>query len=439
MKNIQTHVAEAPLLNIEGLSRDLGKVVIVAPHPDDESLGCGGLIAHLTAQNASVRVIFLTNGEASHPNSRKFLAKDLGNLRKLEAINACTLLGLAQDDLTFLNAGDGKLAGKLANNDSLVKELNHIFEQQEPDTIFVPWRRDHHIDHVTAYKLVLKATKNLKITIAEYPIWLWKKGKPMDWPTHEEVSTFRLKIDTVKEIKKTAIKAHTSQTTTLIDDDPQGFILTHDLLEPFLGNYEYFFFPAYSKPAVKDSYFEELYANDDDPWNFETSTYEQEKYQKTIAAFSGRTFNKALEIGCSNGVFTKLFAPKCNELLAIDISAEALNSAKKRCAEFSHCEFKQWDIAQGVPEKDYDAIVLSEVGYYFELETLKSVFNDIIDALIPGGVLVMVHWTAYVQTYPLTGLQVHENFRKNHSDGFKLLNSERAELYILEVWEKTSQ
>ena len=439
MKNTREHIEKAPFLNIEGLHRDLGKVIIVAPHPDDESLGCGGLIAHLAAQNAEVYVLFLTNGDASHPNSSKFPPDKLGKLRKSEAINACKILGVKEENLIFLNAGDGKLAEKFRNDDPVINELKQLFQQKEPDTIFAPWRRDHHIDHVAAYNLINKAAESLESTIVEYPIWLWKKGESADWPAKDEVLVFRLKIDSVKEIKKAAIQAHISQTTNLIDDDPEGFILTEDLMQPFIGNYEYFFFPAKSKPAVSETYFENLYANNDDPWDFETSNYEQEKYHKTIAAVSGKSFENALEIGCSNGVFTRLLAPKCKDLLAIDLSQQALKSARKRCAGLSQCKFMQWDISNGLPGSNYDAIFLSEVGYYFDLERLGIIFKNITNSLQSGGILVMVHWTAYVRSYPLTGQQVHDHFRKNYSKRFKLLNSERAELYILEVWEKTEK
>ena len=63
---------DAPLLNTEGLSRDLGSILVIAPHPDDESLACGGLIALLKAQKQEVYILYMTNGEASHPNSETY-------------------------------------------------------------------------------------------------------------------------------------------------------------------------------------------------------------------------------------------------------------------------------------------------------------------------------------------------------------------------------
>ncbi|WP_037315523.1 bifunctional PIG-L family deacetylase/class I SAM-dependent methyltransferase [Salegentibacter sp. Hel_I_6] len=428
-----------PHLNIEGLYRDLGTVMVVAPHPDDESLGCGGIIAHLREQNAEVWVLFMTNGEASHQNSVTYPPKKLGSLRTREAEAACQILGVPKDHLLFLNAGDGKLKSYLQANSSILHKLTKLFQQKEIDTLFVPWRRDHHIDHLATSSLVRKAAGGLGLIIVEYPIWLWKKGTPEDWPKQNEILPFKLAIDSVKDKKHKAIMAHSSQTSTLIEDDPEGFILTEELLAPFLGNCEYFFFPSENKSAVTKTYFDELYAKDIDPWDFEKSAYEQEKYKNTLHAISQRKIKKALEIGCANGVFTALFAPHCKELIALELNESALENARKRCSQFSQCEFLQWDIAGGLPEGDFDAILLSEVGYYFQKDILHQIFKNIDRVLLPGGVFIMVHWTAYVRNYPLTGLQVHEIFEKNHSGTFKKVENQRYELYELVVWEKTEK
>jgi len=439
MKFNQETLKNSAFLNIEGLARDLGRVMIIAPHPDDESLGCGGLIAHLRAQQAEVWILFLTTGEASHPNSKKYPPNRLGALRKTEAIKACKILGVEEDHLFFFNAGDGKLSTYLEADDSLTNRLQEIFQKIQPNTVFKPWRRDHHIDHVAASELVRKATEGMPIELAEYPIWLWKKSKPGDWPEKKEILPFRLPISDVMETKMAAIKVHISQMTGLIDDDPEGFLFTDDLLEPFLGEFEYFFFQNKAKPAVSMEYFEKLYADTKDPWNFESSIYEQKKYENTLEAIPLKKNKKALEIGCSNGVFTSHFAPRCEDLLAIDLSTAALETAQERCAEFSNCRFLEWDIAHGIPENNFEIIILSEVGYYFENEKLKAIFQEIVGTLVDEGILVMVHWTAYVPSYPLTGTQVHEVFREDHSDSFRLLEAKREDLYELEVWKKAAK
>jgi hypothetical protein len=130
--------------------------------------------------------------------------------------------------------------------------------------------------------------------LVEYPVWLWKKGSPADWPTETEILPFRLEIGSVIERKKQAIAAHRSQTSNLIPDDPNGFLFSADLLKPFTGDYEYFFFNRQTKADVPPSYFSELYESDADPWNFENSAYEHEKYRASLACFQEKNFTRML-------------------------------------------------------------------------------------------------------------------------------------------------
>jgi LmbE family N-acetylglucosaminyl deacetylase/protein-L-isoaspartate O-methyltransferase len=435
MNEVPQSLDNAPLLNIEGLYRDLGKVMIVAPHPDDESLGCGGLIAQLRAQNAEVSILFMTNGEASHPNSIVYPPNKLAELRKREANRAAEILGVKEDRLIFLNAGDGRLQN-LENEDKVVEQLAVIINNEKPDTLFIPWRRDHHSDHLATNKLVYKATKEMELLIAEYPVWLWKKGRVEDWPKNGEVLPYKLPVKSVKTRKFEAIMAHASQTTRLINDDPEGFILTQELLQPFLREYEYFFFPNKEKPSVDKSYFRELFLKDPDPWNFETSSYEKAKYENILKVLPSRKYRNALEIGCANGVFTSLFAPQCEQYLGLELDGKALEKAKERCAELSNCKLLQWDVKNGLPLGKYDIILFCEVGYYFEKKKLQQIFRSIYNALQPEGYLVMTHWTPFVRSYALTGLQVHETFEKEYSTEFQLYHSQRKDLYELKVWKK---
>src|ERR671926_160522 len=86
---------------------------------------------------------------------------------------------------------------------------------------------------------------------------------------------------------------------------------------------------------LRHLYFELLYARRRDPWDYEHSEYEHAKYAQTLAALDGRRFERALEVGCSIGVFTEMLAPKCDELLAIDSSRRAVAQAEQRLAGVS--------------------------------------------------------------------------------------------------------
>lgn len=182
-----------------------------------------------------------------------------------------------------------------------------------------------------------------------------------------------------------------------------------------------------------------MYSSDVDPWNFESSDYERKKYAKTIEVISNRKLCNVLELGCANGVFTALLAPYCIKLLAVDFNKTILRSARKRCTNFSQCTFLEWDITKGLPESNLDAIFLSEIGYYFDYDLLDKIFYDILMALRPGGVFVMVHWTSYVQSYPLTGKQVHDFFYINYSSSFELVTEVLEDLYELVVWKKLAK
>src|ERR1700761_3998891 len=80
-------------------------------------------------------------------------------------------------------------------------------------------------------------------------------------------------------------------------------------------------------------YFDRLYADDPDPWNFASSEYEREKYAATIAALPPGRFARALEVGCSIGVLTRLLAVRCEALLAVDVAESALLQAEERCSD----------------------------------------------------------------------------------------------------------
>ena len=110
-------------------------------------------------------------------------------------------------------------------------------KQTAPQTILVPWRRDPHPDHRAAYSLIKAASDN-STKIIEYPIWLWEVAESADAPRFGEVAAKRIDISRVFEKKQQAIRAHASQTTDLIDDDPHGFRLTDDILANFAETYE---------------------------------------------------------------------------------------------------------------------------------------------------------------------------------------------------------
>lgn len=155
-------------------------------------------------------------------------------------------------------------------------------------------------------------------------------------------------------------------------------------------------------------YFERLYAESPDPWEFETSDYERRKYERTLAVLEGRSFRRALEAGSSVGVFTAMLAPYCGELLTVDTAEQAVETARKRLGGFPNVRVEQRTLPEEMPDGPFDLIVASEILYYLPRETMLQTLRRFEEALAPGGTLLAVHWRKETRTYPLQGDEVHE-------------------------------
>lgn len=409
-------LSHSPLLAIDQLGRQLGPSLIIAPHPDDEALGCGGIISYLRSQHVPVTIVFMTSGGASHPNSLSFPAPELAKLREQEAITSCQILGVNEEDVLFYRYPDGELSDfddhKITE---ISQQLAELIDTRNIKTIFYPWRRDIHPDHVMTSSIAFSAIQHCHgdIQIVEYPVWLWNIAQQKDWPSKDEVSVFRLDVKPVLNLKRDAICAHRSQTTNLIDDDPQGFCLTDDLLAPFLKDYEiYFFTKDQNLKSLDQEFFDTLYSENLDPWNFKHSEYELAKYQKTDDLLRNMNFDNGLEIGCSIGIQSQFFAERCQRLLSVDISKDAIAEAENTNRDLKNVTFQLRDIVKDFPEEQFDFISLCELGYYFVPDTLRSIFQNVGEHLVKDGIFLMVHWTSFVREFPLNGNQVNQIFKE---------------------------
>ena len=162
-------------------------------------------------------------------------------------------------------------------------------------------------------------------------------------------------------------------------------------------------------------YFEDLYEVSPDPWGFETSPYERRKYERTLSALAPRPrrYHRALEVGCSIGVFTAMLAPLCEELLAVDVSEKAVAVAKERLKNFPHVRVQRLTLPEETPQGPFDLVVASEVLYYWPEDVMLAALRRFEEVLTPGGVLLAVHWRKETKTYPLQGDEVHELLLRN--------------------------
>ncbi len=188
--------------------------------------------------------------------------------------------------------------------------------------------------------------------------------------------------------------------------------------------------PNAMKASLDRSYFEKLYEHEADPWHFETSAYEREKYDATIAMLDGMHFKSGFEIGCSIGVLTARLASVCDALLAVDINARALAVARSRCANLPQVSFAEMAFPGEFPAGRFDLTVVSEVAYYWSDGDLNLAIERIAEST-SGGTLELVHFLPVVEEYVRTGDAVHDIFLADTR--FSLIRQLRAERYRIDV------
>ena len=227
----QEAMARAPIVALDELCAP-GAVLVVAPHPDDESLGCGGLIALAAQAGRTAVAAVLTDGDASHPGSHRFPRHKLAALRKAEVREATNRLG-SSVRLACLHARDGHLRMQEAQ---AAAWLTGLCRTHGVATVFAPWAADPHPDHKAASRVAFTAAQACGARLLAYPIW--GLTLPAEAPVGAEWPCLRLDVTDVLDRKANAIAAHRSQTTALIDDDPQGFRLTPEDLARHLQPFE---------------------------------------------------------------------------------------------------------------------------------------------------------------------------------------------------------
>ncbi|GAA3934386.1 PIG-L deacetylase family protein [Hymenobacter algoricola] len=242
--------ADFPLLP-PGFAASLGATVVVAPHPDDESLGCGGLLALLRQAGQPVSTVLVSDGTMSHPNSRRFPPPARQALRAAELRDALLILGVDSQSTLHLNLPDGGVPTTgAAGFAAAVARLREHLTAQRPQTVLVPWRRDPHPDHRATSQLVGAACAGLPTPprVVEYVVWAWERAAAAELPQPGEVRGWRLDITPVLDVKQQAIAAHRSQLTAVIDDDPTGFQLSAAMLAHFAQPFEVYLEAAESSP-----------------------------------------------------------------------------------------------------------------------------------------------------------------------------------------------
>lgn len=171
------HLAELQSIDVLSLVPPGSRAVIIAPHPDDEVLGCGGLLQLLAAAGRPLQLISVTDGSASHPGSERWPVERLSVIRPQESAEALRRLGLPMHRLKWLRGGftDTQVAAQEQQLRAFIE--SHL---RPNDVVFTTWREDGHCDHEAVGRASAEAARQVGATCHELPVWTWHWATPED-------------------------------------------------------------------------------------------------------------------------------------------------------------------------------------------------------------------------------------------------------------------
>lgn len=160
----------------------------------------------------------------------------------------------------------------------------------------------------------------------------------------------------------------------------------------------YFFFRSlwdrveWGRKPVLDKWLMQSYEKED-PWNYTTCPQEADRFRsalKLLDTGGGQNhFERAIEVGCAEGVFTNMLASRCKSLLAVDISQTALERARKRCAD-NEVKFEQWDLSSSPAPSNLDLVVVMDVlELFYRPSDIRRARQKLVAILRPGGYLLL--------------------------------------------------
>jgi SAM-dependent methyltransferase len=179
-------------------------------------------------------------------------------------------------------------------------------------------------------------------------------------------------------------------------------------------------------------FFESMYAEREDPWEFASSQYERDRYEAIVRALGNRRYRRAFEPGCSIGILTAQLAMFCDRVEAMDISPTAVARARLHCEHLPNVQILCGSLPEMIPDGEFDLVVFSEIGYYFTEAQLSAVATELVKQMSPAATLLAVHWLGSSRDHVLDGDRVHTVLKT--LPNLRLVQSERYPGFRLDRW-----
>lgn len=374
------------------------RLVVVAAHPDDETLAVGGLMGAVHAAGGDVELVVATDGEAAFPGLDAAGRAELARTRRRELDTALAAQGLGDIPVYRLGMPDSALDAV-----ALAEALAPLL--RDADAYFAPWTGDPHPDHAAAGRAAAAAAPVTAHGFG-YPIWMWAWLTPDDpsipWP-----HAFAHPLDdAARAAKRHAVTCFASQLAAGPGGEPP---IVGPAVLPYFDTGEEIVFRVPRTGGAPLTRFDELYAEDGgDPWETRTAWYERRKRAVLLACLPAERYRFAAEPACGTGELTRELAACCDRLVASDFSDSAVAQTVEATAGLAHVEVSRLALPDPATlPAGIDLAVLSEVLYYLSADDLARTVDRVADALEPGGDVVLVHWNGWPAEAPRDAAAAH--------------------------------
>lgn len=388
----------ATRLALDDVLQHYPHVVLIAPHPDDETLSLGATLADMADRAGTVTVVVATHG-GSGPGSTG---------RRAEGQHALAILG-AHIKTVWWNFPDGSLDETV---DEIIGQLREFVDGQT--LLLAPVECDGHCDHEAVSIAAETVARDRHAALLLYPVWLWH------WAAPDDIDFARLRTiaPSLRAIaaKNSALDCYASQLNSPDGSPIVGPALrtrARRVMETVLiplprdlaARVERHTLDVRSRSEIAESFDPMLDHGVIDPWRLDQSEYERRRLALTLACLGRPRYGRVLEIGCSTGQLAEMLRRRADHVVGLDASERALDVARART------DAVQWVAGAApadIPENEFDLIVLSEVAYFLDGPELYATMRAVRRRLRTHGEILIANYSAPTENIPLDGPTVHE-------------------------------
>ncbi|WP_062012757.1 PIG-L family deacetylase [Aureimonas sp. AU4] len=412
-----------------------GGLVVISPHPDDESIGASAMIAAAAAAGRPIGLVALTDGEGSHRGSPSWPPARIAERRRAEQQAAMEELGAGAARVLRLSLPDGGSRWADGFTDAAAA-VARFCEELGATALMTTPVFDPHPDHEAAAELGTRVQALMPgIRLILYPIWSLRHGAEDEIPA-AGLHPFRLAAPLDR--KRRAIARHETQGGTLILDDPEGFGLPDWFLDHHLAGSESVFWSPMPGSPPDAEHFSRIYQGGRDFWGVRDRPYELAKREAAAAFLGPWRGARGLELGCGEGFLAArlLASGAVRNILGIDLDPGIVERARQTHASLPGASFRQGRMPEGFPDEPFDLLVVSEMLYFLDEREIAALLSRATRNAPPGALCLLVNYLGPTGT-PLDGDAAADFLRASAAGGWRPVRSERrAEGFRLDLLER---